>query len=277
MILKRARARHVQLVKVAKEEDWREFTGTLSERTPKSKVYEAMRRIKGKTPRKTHILHEDNITYSTIQDIAEKIADSFAKVSSDENYSPAFAIHKQQTESNQLNFDSNNGEYYNAPFTDTELHYHLSRLKNTSPGPDCIYYDMMKYLPPQAKTYLLGIYNRFWSESFFPSEWSHSIIIPVPKPGKDHSKAYNYRPIALISCLYKTLVRMINFRLLEHLEFTNVLTSIQCGCRKNRSTLDNLIRLENFLKEAFVRNQHVISVFFDIEKAYDMTWRYGIC
>ena len=40
------------------------------------------------------------------------------------------------------------------------------------------------------------------------------MIIPIPKPNKDHNEATNYRPIALISCLCKTMKRMINDRLI---------------------------------------------------------------
>ncbi|GFT91690.1 putative RNA-directed DNA polymerase from transposon X-element [Trichonephila clavipes] len=45
---------------------------------------------------------------------------------------------------------------------------------------------------------------------------------------------------------------------------------------KGRSTLDNIIILENKIRKAFVRRKHLVSIFFDIEKAYDRTWRYGI-
>ena len=30
------------------------------------------------------------------------------------------------------------------------------------------------------------------------------------------------------------------------------------------------------MREAFVRREHVVSVFFDLEKAYDTTWKHGI-
>ena len=55
-------------------------------------------------------------------------------------------------------------------------------------------------------------------------------------------------------------------------------TNVQCGFRFRRSTVDNLIRFETFCMEAFIHNQHihVVSVFFDLEKAYDTTWKYGI-
>ena len=43
------------------------------------------------------------------------------------------------------------------------------------------------------------------------------------------------------------------------------------GFRKRRGTIDHLIRLE-----IFIRKQHLIVGFFDLEKAYDTTWKYGI-
>ena len=46
--------------------------------------------------------------------------------------------------------------------------------------------------------------------------------------------------------------------------------------RKRRSTTDHLVCLETFVWEAFVQRQHAIAVFFDLEKAYDTTWKYGI-
>ncbi len=41
-------------------------------------------------------------------------------------------------------------------------------------------------------------------------------------------------------------------------------------------TTDHLVRLESFVREAFVQRQHAVAVFFDLEKAYDATWKYGI-
>ena len=37
-----------------------------------------------------------------------------------------------------------------------------------------------------------------------------------------------------------------------------------------------MIRLETFIRDAFIKTEHVAAVFFDLEKAYDTTWRYGI-
>ncbi len=50
----------------------------------------------------------------------------------------------------------------------------------------------------------------------------------------------------------------------------------QCGFRKNRSTLDHLVCLESYIRNAFIRKEHAVAIFFDLEKAYDTTWKYGI-
>ena len=69
---------------------------------------------------------------------------------------------------------------------------------------------------------------------------------------------------------------MINNRLVWYLEKNKLITSVQCGFRKQRSTTDHLVRLESFVREAFVQRQHAVAVFFDLEKAYESTWKFGI-
>ena len=70
---------------------------------------------------------------------------------------------------------------------------------------------------------------------------------------------------------------MINKRLTWFLESNNHISRFQSGFRSDRSTTDNLVRLETFIHDAFIKKEHVVAVFFfDLEKAYDTTWRYGI-
>ena len=69
---------------------------------------------------------------------------------------------------------------------------------------------------------------------------------------------------------------MINKRLVWYLESNNLITKFHSGFRAERSTSDNLVRLESFILDAFIKREHVVPVFFDLEKACDTTWRYGI-
>ena len=54
------------------------------------------------------------------------------------------------------------------------------------------------------------------------------------------------------------------------------MTNIQCGFRKHRSTLDHLLSISARISSSFVLREHLVAVFFDLEKAYDTTWRYDI-
>ena len=133
---------------------------------------------------------------------------------------------------------------------------------------------MLKHLPETALDTLLHIFNGICITGVFPESWRLATIIPIPKPGKDHAEPTNYRPIALTSCLCKTLERMTNKRHVWYLESNNLITKFQSGFRAERSTNDNLVILETFIRDAFIKREHVVAVFFDLEKAYDTTWRY---
>ena len=60
---------------------------------------------------------------------------------------------------------------------------------------------------------------------------------------------------------------MINKRLVWYLESNNPITKYQSGFRAERSTNDNLVRLETFIRNAFIKREHVVAVFFDLEKS----------
>ena len=137
---------------------------------------------------------------------------------------------------------------------------------------------MLKHLPPNAVNTLLETLNNIWFAGNFPPIWRTSTVIPIPKPAKDSSDPNNYRPIALTSCLCKVVERMVNNRLVWLLERNKLITRLQCGLSKQRSTTDHLVRLESFIREAFIQLQHAVAVFFYLEKPYDCTctWKYCI-
>ena len=106
----------------------------------------------------------------------------------------------------------------------------------------------------------MNIFNYIWTIGKFPADWQYATIIPIPKPGKDPAEPNSYRPIALISCLCKTLERMINKRLTWFLESNNHILRFQSGFRSDRSTPDNLVRLETFIRDAFIKKELVVAV-----------------
>ena len=163
---------------------------------------------------------------------------------------------------NMINFKILNDEDYNNPSKLSELTDAIKISNGTATGPNEIHYQMLKHLPENALVTILPIFSDIWKTGKFPESWRLDTIIPIPKPGKNPAEPTNYRPIALTSCLCKTLERMINKRLVWYLESNNLITPIQSGFRSERSTNDHLIRLETFIRDAFVNREHVVAVFW---------------
>ena len=69
---------------------------------------------------------------------------------------------------------------------------------------------------------------------------------------------------------------MINLRLTCFLESNNLLSNLQTAFRAKRSTIDQIFHIETLIREAFIKKEHLVAVLFDLEKAYDTTWLYGI-
>ena len=273
---KEARAIFRKKIKETKKRWWIQLASSFNSRTPMSKIYENVRKIQGRCKRKINFLWDENRFFTTVPEIANKLAETFAKVSSNENYSNNFKIIRDAHETKPLNFQSDNNEYYNVPFSIDEFQIAIRRTKNTAPGPDGIFYQMIKNLNDNTKRFLLKMINRFWVDGFFPQQWREATVIAFPKPNKNHSDPVNFRPIALTSTLGKTVERMINNRLTDYLDMNGILSNVQCGCRRDRSTTDHLVRLEASIRKAFAHSEHLITIFFDLQKAYDTTWRFGI-
>ena len=273
--LHRAKARRT--IKSKKRASWKQFVSSINNRTPMNKIWNMINRIKGRKNSATvkHLLVNDNLITDKVQ-IANTLGKQLSHNSSSDQCSDQFLKYKQKDEKKKINFSSPNEEFYNKDFSVDELKSSLNKAHDTAEGPDKIHYQLLKHLPAESISLLLDIYNYIWRSGNFPTCWSEAIVIPIPKPGKDHSDPNNYRPISLTSCVCKTLERMINDRLIWYLENNNILTDIQCGFRKRRSTIDHLVRLESFLRDAFLNKQEVVSIFFDLEKAYDTTWKHGI-
>lgn len=271
----RAKARRT--IKQAKRNSWQTYISKINSRTPMKKVWDKLRKINGKNKRSTctHINLNGNKCL-TKKEISNALGENFNKNSSSSNYNVKFQNYKNQKEKTKLNFTSNNNEKYNLPFTITELHESLQKSNDTAVGPDDIHYQLLKHLPTNSLITLLDIFNLIWKNGTFPKCWTEATIIPIPKPGKDHTEPINYRPIALTSCVCKTMERMINDRLVWFLESNKLISDFQAGFRKNRSTNDHLVRLETSIRDAFIKKQHLVAIFFDLEKAYDTTWKYGI-
>ena len=271
----RACAKQKRTFKKAKRLSWRKYISDISAKTPSSDVWKKIRKLQGKfVPASMPVLKVNERYVSDPKCVAESLAKHFANVSSAAHYSHDFQ--QFRLSASVVPPVSDNMEAFNLPFSMDEMMTALSSSSLTSPGEDSIRYEMISHLSVSAKCFLLDTLNGLWISRTTPDAWHTSVVVPSHKPGRDPELPQSYRPIALTSCVCKLFERMVNNRLVWYLESKNLLSNRQFGFRKNRSTIDPLLMLSREVQNAFATQRQVIGVFFDLEKAYDTTWRGGI-
>ena len=274
----RWKARLRRLIRQARRSTWKAYVSSINSNTTSSEMWSRVKKISGKYKAQSLPVVEDEQGYrqSDPQIVSELLADSLAEFSSGSSYSNEFKQIKLVAERKPLNFQTLINETYNVEFSYDELKSCLGECTDSSPGPDNISYCMIRNLHCSAVTYLLETYNQIWSTGQFPQSWGEAFVIPIKKPGKTGLNPKHYRPISLTSCLCKLMERMVSRRLSWTLENMGSLNPSQYGFRPFRSTLDPLIQLDHDIRSAFSRRHMVLAVSFDLEKAYDTTWRRGI-
>ena len=84
-------------------------------------------------------------------------------------------------------------------FTTDQVIKGISNCSNTKAfGPDKLSILHLKNLGPRAIEYLTAFFNDSATSCRIPAIWKSSIVIPIPKPGKDSSLGTSYRPISLL-------------------------------------------------------------------------------
>ncbi|XP_065571466.1 uncharacterized protein LOC136034254 [Artemia franciscana] len=90
----------------------------------------------------------------------------------------------------------------------------------------------------------------------------------IPKPNKPN-KVENHRFVTLLPVGGKIYERLVKERLRFATEEANLLQDIQTGFRRERNTVDNLIRMQRDMIHALNNGKVMIAVFLDVKGAFD--------
>jgi len=264
-------------IKQAKRKTWEEYISSINEQTTTKEVWRKVKKISKsyKSPELPAIKDENGYIQTEPRRVADLIANTLAKYSSGHIWTDSFKRKREREDQTRINFGECLSEY-NDIFTMTEFKAALKQCKNTSPGPDEIHYEMIRHAHETTIAAILQLFNKIWIEAVIPQPWKAAIVIPIKKEGKDGQNPENYRPISLTSCLCKLMERMASKRLTWYLEKEECINPKQFGFRKYQSTADPLLMVEHDIAQAFNRKRNILAVSFDLEKAYDTTWRKGI-
>ena len=258
MRLKLRRRAHVTCIKKAKQNSWRKFISEVKNTQEAARVNKIMRNNKGPTPELGLVENGQDLTTSKQETLQCMLAEHFPG-----------STPWQPTNNNekQLMIHLEPREWLSRSKFRAAVD---SFKKGKSPGPDEIRAECLQKLGDSAVDLIIDIFNASITLGYVPQQWREVKCIFIPKPGKpDYTKKRAFRPISLMSVLFKTLERLV----LWHIEQENLkdrpIHRLQFGFRKGRSCEMALSKIVNTIEKGMNQGQWVLGVFCDIAGAFD--------
>ena len=133
-------------------------------------------------------------------------------------------------------------------------------------GPDWIPVVVLKICEPELSYILAELFKKCLKKSCFPNCWKVSLEVPRFK---------NVGACQSSFCS-KVFEKLVNNRIVDHLEKCSLFSDFQYGFRSSRSTGDLLIVWNGWIVRAFNRSGDTQAVTLDIFKAFDRVWHAGL-
>ena len=86
---------------------------------------------------------------------------------------------------------------------------------------------------PELSYILVEFFNMCLKECCFPDCWKVSSVVPVFKNVGERSTAKNYHPVSLLSMISKVFEKLVNHRIVQHLEKCGLFSDFQYGFRSS--------------------------------------------
>ena len=114
--------------------------------------------------------------------------------------------------------DMYDGAVLDRPIEKEEIAQCIRRLKNNKTGGnDGLVGELLKYGGAAMVDLLEVLFSAVWQEEVVPSKWREGLIVNLFKKG-DTEDPGNYRGITLLSVVGKVFCKIINNRLVQHLD-----------------------------------------------------------
>ena len=150
----------------------------------------------------------------------------------------------------------------------------LKKMKSSkSPGIDGITVEFVKVFWRQVKYFIINAINCGFSKGCLTASLRQCIITCLPKAKKDRSLIKNWRPISLLSVIYKLASGTIAERLKKTLNY--VISDCQTGFIKGRYISESTRLIYDLIHAKENKNIPGMLMLIDFEKAFDsLSWSF---
>ena len=144
-----------------------------------------------------------------------------------------------------------------------------SLKKGKTTGVDNIPAELVQAGGEDVISALTTVCNKIWQTGEWPTPWTQSLIITLPKKG-NLQQSKNYQTISLISHPSKVMLKIILNRLKPQAE--KIIAEEHAGFRAGEGTTDQIFNLRILCEKYLQHQQDLYHVFIDFKKAFDRVW-----
>ena len=206
-----------------------------------------------------HVLNDNNTPYSGTKDRAEQyFNETFSPPTVDlDELLASLSVHVPTAAEDPSLM---------ALMTQKEIKAKLRSMSNSAPGKDRVEYRHLKLVDPNCKV-LGAIFNKCLRERRIPASWKNSTTILIHKkgPGDDPS---NFRPIALMSCLYKLFTSILSARVSDFAISNNLLSSQQKSARPSEGCHEHTFTLQSVVADCKRNRKNCFFAWLDLRNAF---------
>ena len=180
----------------------------------------------------------------------------------------------------QINYDYLNSHIhfvpqscFLAPTDENEIHNILKYIPNKGNQLHDIKPNLLNSIASEFCPVAAHVYNTCLIKGVYPDMPKIARTIPIYKSG-DPEVPNNYRPISNLSTVNKVFEILTYNRLNDFIEKYGILSEMQYGFRKGKSTTLAILDLTNDFLDTFNKKSFTIALFLDLRKAFDTVDKY---
>ena len=164
----------------------------------------------------------------------------------------------------------NNNKFYFPDFNEKEVLEELLKVDPySSPGAVNIEAKIFSLCAVELSPILTKLFNLCLKTKKIPDEWKIAHITPLYKGKGSKSDLNNYRPISTLPPIAKVFEKLLARKISKYFEDSDFLTENQYGFRSKSSCELALNTIIQDWRDSLDNNNHTISLFLDLSKAFD--------
>ena len=241
---------------VHKRKKWRDFVEIMDQKTDVTKLWRTIKGIDGRAKREAEnvAITFNGISFSSSKQLATKFNQQFN--------TSKLGRHTSSRETRVVTREAKRKSL------DLVMKAIKSCRNSKAFGPDKLSIFHLKHLGPRAIGYITALFNLSVTTCQIPAIWKSSLIIPIPKPGKDTSQGTSYRPISLLCPAAKVMESLLLPTVNKYL----LPAQDQHGFRREHSTTSALLQLTTDIAGGFNQRKppdRTFCVAVDLSAAFD--------